>query len=106
MVITDKAISKVKEMASQQNLQGHGLRLMVVGGGCSGFTYDMDLENQENDGDSVIEREGLKVYVDPMSYQYLDGTTIDYIESFKFSGFHFENPNATRTCGCGSSFAV
>ena len=106
MVITDKAISKVKEMASQQNLQGHGLRLMVVGGGCSGFTYDMDLENQENDGDSVIEREGLKVYVDPMSYQYLDGTTVDYIESFKFSGFHFENPNATRTCGCGSSFAV
>ena len=106
MVITDKAISKVKEMANQQNLQGHGLRLMVVGGGCSGFTYDMDLENQENDGDSVIEREGLKVYVDPMSYQYLDGTTIDYIESFKFSGFHFENPNATRTCGCGSSFAV
>ena len=89
MRITDKAISKVKEMANQQNLQGYGLRLMVVGGGCSGFTYDMDLENQENDGDSVIEREGLKVYVDPMSYQYLDGTTIDYIESFKFSGFHF-----------------
>ena len=89
MRITDKAISKVKEMANQQNLQGYGLRLMVVGGGCSGFTYDMDLENKENDGESVIEREGLKVYVDPMSYQYLDGTTIDYIESFKFSGFHF-----------------
>jgi iron-sulfur cluster insertion protein len=106
MIITDKAVSKVKEMANQQGLEGHGLRLMVVGGGCSGFTYDMDLENQENDGDSVIERDGLKVYVDPMSHQYLDGTTIDYIESFKFSGFHFENPNATRTCGCGSSFAV
>ena len=106
MTITDKAINKVQEMANQQGLDGYGLRLMVVGGGCSGFTYDMDLENQENAGDSVIERDGLKVYVDPMSYQYLDGTTIDYIESFKFSGFHFENPNATRTCGCGSSFAV
>ena len=106
MIITDKAINKVQEMANQQGLDGYGLRLMVVGGGCSGFTYDMDLENQENAGDSVIERDGLKVYVDPMSYQYLDGTTIDYIESFKFSGFHFENPNATRTCGCGSSFAV
>ena len=106
MLITDKAVSKVKEMANQQGLDGYGLRLMVVGGGCSGFTYDMDLENQENDGDSVIERDGLKVYVDPMSHQYLTGTTIDYIESFKFSGFHFENPNATRTCGCGSSFAV
>ena len=106
MIITEKAVSKVKEMANQQGLEGYGLRLMVVGGGCSGFTYDMDLENQENDGDSVIEREGLKVYVDPMSYQYLDGTTINYIESFKYSGFTFENPNATRTCGCGSSFAV
>tara|TARA_R110002020_G_scaffold62611_1_gene167316 strand:+ start:674 stop:994 length:321 start_codon:yes stop_codon:yes gene_type:complete len=106
MIITEKAVSKVKEMANQQGLEGYGLRLMVVGGGCSGFTYDMDLENQENDGDSVIEREGLKVYVDPMSYQYLDGTTVDYIESFKYSGFTFENPNATRTCGCGSSFAV
>jgi iron-sulfur cluster insertion protein len=106
MIITEKAIQQVRYMASQQNLVGHGLRIMVVGGGCSGFTYDMDLENQENDGDSVIERDGLKVYVDPMSHQYLDGTTIDYIESFKFSGFHFENPNATRTCGCGSSFAV
>tara|TARA_R110000824_G_scaffold8737_4_gene39651 strand:- start:66274 stop:66594 length:321 start_codon:yes stop_codon:yes gene_type:complete len=106
MVITDKAVSKVKEMAYEQGLKGHGLRLMVVGGGCSGFTYDMDLENQENDGDSVTERSGLKIYVDPMSRLYLDGTTIDYIESFKHSGFHFENPNATRTCGCGSSFTV
>ena len=106
MIITDKAVSKVKEMANQQGRPNAGLRLMVVGGGCSGFTYDMDLENKENDGDSVIERDGLKVYVDPMSHQYLDGTTIDYIESFKFSGFHFENPNATRTCGCGSSFAA
>ena len=106
MVITDKAVSKVKEMANQQGLKGYGLRLMVVGGGCSGFTYDMDLETKENPGDQIFDENGLKIYVDPMSYQYLDGTTIDYIESFKFSGFHFENPNATRTCGCGSSFAV
>ena len=106
MIITDKAVSKVKEMANQQGLEGHGLRLMVVGGGCSGFTYDMDLETMVNPGDQIFDKNGLKIYVDPMSYQYLDGTTIDYIESFKFSGFHFENPNATRTCGCGSSFAV
>ena len=106
MIFTDNAISKVKDMANQQGLVGHGLRIMVVGGGCSGFSYDMDLENQENDGDSIIELNGLKVYVDPMSYQYLDGTTVDYIESFKYSGFQFDNPNATRTCGCGSSFAV
>ena len=79
---------------------------MVVGGGCSGFTYDMELVDHENNEELVIDRDGIKVYVDPMSYQFLDGTIIDYIESFKFSGFAFENPNATRTCGCGSSFSV
>ena len=104
MIITDKAVSKVQEMANQQGLEGHGLRLMVVGDGCSGFTYDMDLENQENAGDSVIERDGLKVYVDPMSLCYLEGTTVDYVESLNFSGFNFNNPGAKTTCGCGSSF--
>jgi len=106
MIITEKAVSKVKEMATQQGLDGYGLRLMVVGGGCSGFTYDMELVDHENNEELVIDRDGIKVYVDPMSYQFLDGTIIDYIESFKFSGFAFENPNATRTCGCGSSFSV
>tara|TARA_R100000808_G_C2102541_1_gene119137 strand:+ start:73 stop:393 length:321 start_codon:yes stop_codon:yes gene_type:complete len=106
MIITEKAVSKVKEMATQQGLDGYGLRLMVVGGGCSGFTYDMELVDHENNEELIIDRDGIKVYVDPMSYQFLDGTIIDYIESFKFSGFAFENPNATRTCGCGSSFSV
>ena len=106
MTITDKAIAKVQEMAVQQGLNDYGIRIMVVGGGCSGFTYDMDLENTTNPGDELFEKNGLTVYVDPMSVQYLHGTTIDYIESFKYSGFRFENPNATRTCGCGSSFAV
>ena len=106
MIITEKAIKKVHDLATQRNLVDCGLRIMVVGGGCSGFTYDMDLETKENPGDLIFDENGLKIYVDPMSYQYLDGTTIDYIESFKFSGFHFENPNAPRPCGCGSSFAV
>jgi len=106
MNITAKAIAKVQEMAIKQNLMNRNLRIMVVGGGCSGFSYDMDFDEGEQPGDFVLEEDGLKIFVDPMSFQYLDGTKVDYIESFKFSGFHFENPNATRTCGCGSSFAV
>ena len=106
MIITTKAIAKVQEMAIKQNLTNHSLRISVVGGGCSGFSYDMDFDETEHVGDFVLEKDGLKIFIDPMSFQYLDGTKIDYIESFKFSGFHFENPNATGTCGCGSSFAV
>ena len=106
MNITTKAITKVREMAIQQNLANLSLRIMVVGGGCSGFSYDMDFDDVKQPNDFVLEESGLKVFIDPMSFQYLDGTKIDYIESFKFSGFHFENPNATGTCGCGSSFTI
>ena len=106
MNITTKAIEKVQEMATNQNLMNHNLRIMVVGGGCSGFSYDMDFDEVEQPNDFVLEESGLKIFIDPMSFQYLDGTKVDYIESFKFSGFRFENPNATSTCGCGSSFAV
>ena len=106
---TQAAVRKVVEMARAEGIDKPGVRIMVVGGGCSGFTYDMDFEDEAQEGDQVFEfGEGgeLKVYVDPMSLQYLQGTTVDYIESFSFSGFHFQNPNARRTCGCGSSFAV
>jgi iron-sulfur cluster assembly accessory protein len=106
MQMTPQAVDKIKAMAEREKLEGYGVRVMIVGGGCSGFSYDIDFENELRDGDQTHEYEGLKVYVDPMSYQYLDGTTIDYVETFSFSGFHFENPNAKRTCGCGSSFSV
>jgi len=106
MNITTKAIEKVQEIAIKQNLVSYSLRIAVVGGGCSGFSYDIDFDESEQPNDFVLEEGGIKVYVDPMSFQYLDGTKIDYIESFKFSGFHFENPNATGTCGCGSSFTI
>ena len=101
-----KAITKIQEMATQQNLVNHSLRIMVVGGGCSGFSYDMDFDEVEQPNDFVLEESGLKIFIDPMSFQYLDGTNIDYLESFQFTGFHFENPNATGTCGCGSSFTI
>jgi iron-sulfur cluster insertion protein len=104
--LTETAITKVRSMAQQYEMAEQGVRLMVVGGGCSGLSYDMDFESAPRDGDEVFECDGLKVYVDPMSLAYLDGTKVDYVETFTFSGFHFENPNAQKSCGCGSSFTV
>ncbi len=102
---TENAVQKIREMAEAQSFGDHGVRVMVVGGGCAGFTYDMDFEQDERDDDEVSEQHGLRVFVDAMSSMYLDGTTVDYVESLDFSGFHFDNPSATRTCGCGSSFS-
>jgi iron-sulfur cluster insertion protein len=104
--ITPSAASKILEMAAKQNLEGHGVRVMIVGGGCSGFNYDLDFETVEKPGDEVTDQHGLKVFVDAMSEQYLDGTVIDYVESLEFAGFQFNNPNAKRTCGCGQSFSA
>ncbi len=105
VTFTDIAASKIREMAAEQDFADHGVRVMVIGGGCAGFTYDMDFESEAKEDDEVGEQHGLKVFVDPMSLCYLEGTVVDYIESLDFSGFHFDNPSATRTCGCGSSFS-
>jgi iron-sulfur cluster assembly accessory protein len=105
--LTPIAVSKVKEILSQQTPSPTGLRVAVVGGGCSGFSYHMAFENQVNeDTDNVYTFDGLKVLVDQMSEMYLDGVSIDYIESLEGSGFKFNNPNVKSTCGCGSSFSV
>jgi len=105
--LTPVAVGKVKEILGQQNPVPTGLRVAVVGGGCSGFSYHMAFENQVNpDNDNVYEFDGLKVLVDQMSEMYLDGVSIDYIESLEGSGFKFNNPNVKNTCGCGSSFTV
>jgi len=105
VTFTETAVAKITEMADSQEFAGQGVRVMVVGGGCAGFTYDMDFETEAREDDDVAEQHGLRVYVDAMSSCYLDGTTVDYVESLDFSGFHFDNPSATRTCGCGSSFS-
>ena len=105
--LTPIAVSKVKEILSQQTPSPTGLRVAVVGGGCSGFSYHMAFENQVNeDTDNVYTFDGLKVLVDQMSEMYLEGVSIDYIESLEGSGFKFNNPNVKSTCGCGSSFSV
>lgn len=104
--MTETAVSKVKEVMTQQDPQPTGLRIGVVGGGCSGFSYQMAFENQPTPMDKVIEFDGLKVYVDQTSLMYLDGTQVDYVESLEGAGFKFNNPNVKTTCGCGSSFST
>jgi iron-sulfur cluster assembly accessory protein len=106
ILLTDTASTKVREIMSQQNPAPTALRVAVVGGGCSGFSYHMAFDNAENPSDNVYEFEGLKVLVDQMSEMYLDGVQIDYIETIEGAGFKFNNPNVKSTCGCGSSFSV
>ena len=104
--LTATAIAKVKEIMGQQNPVPAGLRVGVVGGGCSGFSYSMSFENASGLMDKVFDMEGLKVYVDATSVMYLNGCIVDYIETLEGAGFKFENPNVKSTCGCGSSFSV
>ena len=104
--LTPVAVAKVKEILDQQEPKPVALRVSVVGGGCSGFSYQMNFENQTNGIDKTFEFDGLKVFVDQASLMYLKGTRIDYIETLEGSGFKFDNPNVKTTCGCGSSFSV
>ena len=104
--LTETAVSKVREILSAQDPKPAGLRIAVVGGGCSGFSYSMAFENQPNMLDKTLNYEGLKVYVDQASLLYLDGAEVDYVETLEGSGFKFNNPQVKSTCGCGSSFQV
>ncbi len=104
--LTPNAVVKVKEIMTQQNPVPTGLRVGVVGGGCSGFSYSMAFENAPGMMDKVFDMDGLKVYVDATSIMYLNGCIVDYVETLEGAGFKFENPNVKSTCGCGSSFSV
>ena len=102
MQITDNAINQVAGMKSPEE----SLRDYISGGGCSGFNYGFKLDEKTIDGDFSIEKNGVKVLIDPMSYQYLEGITIDYLQDLQGARFVISNPNAKTTCGCGSSFSV
>jgi iron-sulfur cluster assembly accessory protein len=104
--LTSNAIAKVKQIMAQQDPVPAGLRVGVVGGGCSGFSYSMQFETSPGMMDKVFEMDGLKVYVDATSVMYLNGCRVDYVETLEGAGFKFENPNVKSTCGCGSSFQV
>jgi iron-sulfur cluster insertion protein len=104
--LTDKAAEKVREIQTAEGIEpSYGLRLRVVGGGCSGFAYDLYFD-QVTDMDRTFDSHGVKLVVDQMSLQYLAGTTVDYVEGLQGAGFKFVNPNVKSTCGCGSSFSV
>ena len=106
ITLTPNAIKKVKEIMAQQDPLPVGLRVGVVGGGCSGFSYSMSFENNAGLMDKTFDMDGLKVYVDATSVMYLQGCTVDYVETLEGAGFKFDNPNVKSTCGCGSSFNV
>jgi iron-sulfur cluster assembly accessory protein len=106
LTLTPQAIAKVREIMATQDPLPAGLRIGVVGGGCSGFQYSMSFENQAGMMDKVFPFEDLKVFVDATSLMYLNGCTVDYVESVEAAGFKFDNPQVKSTCGCGSSFSV
>jgi iron-sulfur cluster insertion protein len=106
LALTEKAAEKVREIAKAESLEGQGLRVQVKGGGCSGFQYDLYFDEKPTEMDEVIEIQGVQIFMDPLSMQYLEGTQIDYVEGLHGAGFKFENPNVKGTCGCGSSFSV
>ncbi len=106
LTLTPQAIVKVREIMATQDPLPAGLRIGVVGGGCSGFQYSMSFENQAGMMDKVFKFEDLKVFVDATSVMYLNGCTVDYVETLEAAGFKFDNPQVKSTCGCGSSFSV
>ncbi len=107
VLMTPKAVEMVKITREQEGIDpSHGLRVAVRGGGCSGFEYALDFENEARDNDWIYEQSGLTLYVDAVSARYLEGTTIDYVMGMAGAGFKFNNPQARGTCGCGSSFTV
>jgi iron-sulfur cluster assembly accessory protein len=106
VILTPSANTKVREIMATQDPLPAGLRIGVVGGGCSGFQYSMSFENQAGMMDKVLNFDGLKVFVDATSMMYLNGCVVDYVETLEAAGFKFENPAVKSTCGCGSSFSV
>ncbi|AFN75595.1 iron-sulfur cluster assembly accessory protein [Melioribacter roseus P3M-2] len=105
--ITEKAINEVNRLKKENNIPDtHGLRVGVKGGGCSGLTYQLGFDAEPKEGDAVIEKGGLKLYIDGKSLFYLSGTVLDFSDGLNGRGFVFNNPNAKKTCGCGESFGV
>ena len=106
LVFTDNAAIKVKELIKEEQNDDLMLRVFVQGGGCSGFQYGFTFAESIEEGDTIVENQDVKLLIDPMSYQYMVGAEIDYSEGLEGSQFVIRNPNATTTCGCGSSFSA
>ena len=106
LTLTDKAVAKVKNLVESESNDDLKLRVFVTGGGCSGFQYGFTFDEIAEEDDTLVQRDGVTVLVDPLSYQYIDGAQVDYTEGLEGSRFVVTNPNASTTCGCGSSFSV
>ena len=106
LLFSDSAANKVKQLIDEEGNNELKLRVFVTGGGCSGFQYGFTFDEVQNEDDAVMEKNGVKLLIDPMSYQYLSGAEIDYTEGLEGAQFVIKNPNATSTCGCGSSFSA
>lgn len=106
LVFTDSAAAKVRELIEEEGNPSLKLRVFVTGGGCSGFQYGFTFDEEVSDDDTQLEKGGVTLLIDPMSFQYLVGAEIDYSEGLEGAQFVIKNPNATSTCGCGSSFSV
>jgi iron-sulfur cluster insertion protein len=106
LIFTDAAAGKVRGLIAEEGDDGLMLRVFISGGGCSGFQYGFTFDDNVSEGDTVVENQGVKLLIDPMSFQYLMGAEIDYSEGLEGAQFVIRNPNATTTCGCGSSFSV
>lgn len=104
MTLTPAAENKLRELLQQRNIPNHGLRVFVAGGGCSGLQYGMAFEAQARDFDTVVNQNGVKLFIDPTSLMYLSGASIDFVDSLMGGGFRIDNPNAVASCGCGHSF--
>ncbi|MGQ0793705.1 MAG: iron-sulfur cluster insertion protein ErpA [Deltaproteobacteria bacterium] len=104
--VTDKAANEIKRLLSTEEIPNAVLRVRVIPGGCSGFSYEMGFDDITDETDQVFESDGVKVAIDEMSYAYLQGTTLDYADGLNGTGFTLKNPNAKGSCGCGSSFTV
>jgi iron-sulfur cluster assembly accessory protein len=105
--LTPKAVEMVKRTRAKEGLgDAYGLRITIVGGGCSGFQYSMGFDSEQHEGDIMVPFEGVHVLIDEVSLPYVAGTTLDYVEGLHGAGFKFNNPRASRTCGCGSSFSA
>lgn len=106
LVLTDSAVIRVRELMAMEQADDLKLRVYVTGGGCSGFQYGFDLTRETEEDDSLIDNDGVIVVIDPLSYQYLVGSTVDFETGLMGARFMVQNPNATSTCGCGSSFTI
>lgn len=106
IIFSDNAAKKVSDLIKEEKNDQLKLRVYITGGGCSGFSYGFTFDDKYKEGDSGVVKDGVELVVDPMSYQYLIGATVDYLEDLQGSRFIIHNPNAKTTCGCGSSFSV